>query len=478
MKSHGDNTKAGNSSRPFLQRIRSVIEKYRMLEDGEKVLAAVSGGPDSVCLLLVLRELGMSVAAAHLNHGLRGEESDGDETFVRSLCDGIGIPVISEKADAARFAEENRLSLEDACRRLRYRFLEKARCEAGAAKIATGHTRNDVAESVLLGLLRGSGTHGLSGLTPVLHGKIIRPLIEMRREEILGFLNERGASYRIDSSNADVSFLRNRIRHELIEELRKSYNPGIVEMLARSSLILREENEFLDSLAEESLGGLLTPHDEAGNSGLRISASRLAGLHPVIQRRCLRLAVRKLKGDIADFKFRHFEDLCRLAAEGGRRRELSFPSGLVAVIEQGEIVLKKRQEPEPLRAYLYPLPVPGACVIAEARFEVECRLISRSLVAELRSSGNKVHLDAGKAGQGLEIRNRRPGDRFRPFGSPGTKKLKDYFMDRKVPFDRRGTLPLLVVGDRILWVFGYQIEESFRLGNSSEVLETTCREVM
>jgi len=446
----------------FLQ----TIDRYKMLEKGDRVLLAVSGGPDSVAmahLFFEIREVrALSLFMAHLNHGLRGEESDGDESFVRDLARTLRIPLEVERRDLSSHTPEGG-SVEEKAREARYRFFNRIAGERKLSKIATGHTRNDQAETLLLRLFRGAGLEGLSAISPVREGQIIRPLIDCSRDEILDYLDRGNRPFRMDSSNADRSYPRNRIRHEIIPLLQKYFNENIIESLAKTARILREEKESLIRDTETDLAQVLSL--EEGKQCLK--KGNLLAFSPAKIRRILRAWIREVKGDLRSVSFEHIESIIQLARKQEGRKEVSLPDSWDIILESDTLHMEVRREADPVR-YAYPVEVPGEIIVPEAESKICLKILDgfdyHNDIASVRDiSYNTVYFDAKNSGRKLTIRNRREGDRFHPMGSGGEKKLKDFFIDKKIPIAVRNTLPLVVKDNDILWVPGFGIHHRYRV---------------
>ncbi len=286
-----------------------------MLREGDRVIAAVSGGPDSVCLLHCLVELapeyGIELLAAHFNHKLRGEDSDKDEQFVEGLCKRLNVPLSRAGEDMAAVSRREKGSLEELCRKSRYGFLEGLAREKGFGKIALGHNLDDQAETVLMNVIRGTGIDGLKGIDPV-RDCFIRPLICIERKEILDFLSARGIPWRTDHSNSENSFRRNSIRNSLIPFIRENYNPSIVDTLGRLANIARSENEFLDSLSEKAVSSWeLLP-----GGGMKIPTGEFLGRHPALQKRIIKSALEGLSPVKGGISHEHISAV--LKAAGGK----------------------------------------------------------------------------------------------------------------------------------------------------------------
>lgn len=334
----------------LLRKIRKTVADGSLISQGDHVLVALSGGPDSVALLRLLTllgpEYGLRLTAAHLNHGLRGAEARREEAFVRNLCADRGVECLFKTVDLRALAKGRGMSLEEIGREERYRFLDEAAGRCGAGKIATGHHRDDQAETVLINLLRGSGPEGLKGIPPLRDGRIIRPLLQVERREILEFLAAEGLAYMMDSSNQSRLFLRNRIRHELIPELVRRYNPRIVAALSRTADIVRREDDFLRQVVRDLLGqwGVLP-----GAAEKRIPLATLLMLHEALQRRLIKAVLESLAPPGYAIAYRHIEAVVSFARRRhGRRASLDLP-GLIRVEKDGEFLAMGRVDSRPVR---------------------------------------------------------------------------------------------------------------------------------
>ncbi len=310
------------------KKILQTLETYQMLKPGDAVLAAVSGGPDSVALFRFLLDLTthghyqFKLGVAHLNHLIRGSDALEDEAFVRKLAQDADVPFYCEKKDVKTHAKESRQSVEQAGRELRYAFLDSLCSTHGYTKIALGHTRDDNAELVLMNLLRGAAAKGLSGIPPIRGNRYIRPLIQVSKKEILSLLDKNQLPYRIDASNTDPAFLRNRIRHRLIPLLESEYNPEVVDALDRSSRILKQEDDFLEIRMSEALTTCLIRQDD---DRIVLSKERLAGLHPALLNRVLRASIKTLKKNLDRISLAHMHNMVTFCFSRTDGKSLDLP---------------------------------------------------------------------------------------------------------------------------------------------------------
>lgn len=452
----------------LIKRVRGTIEKYGMLGDGDRVLVAVSGGPDSVFLLYSLGELtpryNLSLHVAHLDHRLRGEESKEDAKWVAALADRMGIPSTVESFDLPSYLEAMGVSTEEGGRRVRYEFLERIGSEIGADRIALGHTANDQAETLLLRLIRGAGTLGLSSIPPK-RGKVSRPLIEIAKEEILEWLNSRNTAYRIDSTNLTLSCRRNVIRRVILPELAR-LNPGVVGTLRRTAEILREEEDFLASEVKKVL--LKVVRRRKGQK-IVLDLDGLLDYNISLRRRILREVVQNLKGDLLRISFKDVDALLQLCQFGRTGSRVDLPS-LVAEKGYGELILREG-EPEEAEHFEKKVQIPGITTV-DSTLQIGCEVISSSDLSEGLDFENRAYFDLALLTPPLMVRSRRRGDRFIPFGMEGSSKsLKDLFIEEKIPRRLRPRVPVLADGQGILWIIGHRRSDRAKVGPSTgEVL--------
>jgi tRNA(Ile)-lysidine synthase len=459
------------------ERVLRTVRQHGLIARGGRVAIALSGGPDSVALVHILRELerdGELVVAgvAHLNHRLRGIAADEDEQFCRALATALRLPIEVERIDVRALAREQGRSVEDAARVARYAFLERAADRLGADAIAVGHSRDDQAETFLLRLIRGAGPRGLAGILPRA-GRVVRPLLDISRADLRAYLSQRGIPSCEDASNSDVMVPRNRVRHELIPYLEREFSPGIVDVLAREAAIARADE---DRLQKEAID-LVTSVVLRDVHGAQVDVAALTLLHPALAARVARLALSELAGPrFIGFDHVHaFLNFARYAAAGAA---LSLP-GQQVVHGGDRIVLQAepdrglpRRSSEAAKAgnsFRFPLSIPGEVTLTPQGWTISAEPLETCPEGVLRARGEAVAVAAPRLGLPLAVRNRRPGDRFRPLGLAGAeKKLQDFLVDRKVPRETRDALPLVVDrDDKIVWVVGESVGEDFRVTEPS-----------
>jgi tRNA(Ile)-lysidine synthase len=445
--------------------VKSAIRRHEMLAPGDRVLVAISGGPDSVALALVLQELGATAPGwtvaglAHVHHGLRGAEADADEAFCRVFAERCGVPIDVTRVEVANRAREAGRSMESAAREARYQALSAAAARVGATRIATGHTEDDQAETVLLRLFRGTGTRGLTGIRPR-RGAIIRPLIDCTREDVERYLTARGEAYRRDGSNNDLSIARNRIRHEVLPVVDR-IAPGARRALARLAAQAGDLDAFV-TRAAANVSSRIVVSTDVGR--VRLDAGAIVELMPALARQVLLQAIDEATPG-THISAGHLEAIRRLAAADKHGGHLDLP-GLTAEREGNTVVVTGRaglrQTVQPV-CFERPLDVPGDVAVPEAGVTISAARAGR-LSQPWPWPPAIAALQAASVEAPFVVRSRRPGDRLWPLGAPGHRKLQDVLVDRKVPRDARDRVP--VVADargRIVWIAGITMAEECRV---------------
>jgi len=427
-----------------------VSEKYRMMAPGDRVLCALSGGADSTALTILLfrlaKELSIEVFAAHLNHGLRGEASDGDERFVRELCASYGIPLETRRENVGEIARAEGTGIEETARKVRYRFLRQAADRFGCTKIATAHNANDNAETILMNMVRGTGLRGLCGIPPV-RGSIIRPLLFTERKAIEEYLESLGAGYVTDETNFDTSYTRNKIRRQIIPLLLE-INPSFIAGVGDMAEIVRSDADCLDLLAEKtfSLDGS-PPSVNVGD--VKASPRSLSGR---AIRRMYSIAAGKPSEDACPLSKEHVDSVIRLAYGERPGAEIHLPGGIVAKrkYESIEMATGKREE-----------------IAEEKRLGLgQTRFGGWLISAELINEGdpqdrNAVYLDPDLLRRGISVRGYRTGDFISPRGRNWTKTLKKLYIEMKIPKDERRSRPVIACGDRVCAIPGIAADKKF-----------------
>jgi tRNA(Ile)-lysidine synthase len=494
-------------NKPNLEsKVIDFIQRYSLIPHKELVVVGVSGGADSVCLLHILAKwrkgLGTKLHVAHLDHQLRGAESEADAEYVSNLAGSLGIPITTDRQDVAAYRTERNCSIEEAARELRYAFLARVAREVGANRIAIGHTRDDHVETILMHILRGTGITGLRGLAPcspmaydshemslraealsAAKGQrsnllVIRPLLDITREETASYCQEHQLDPRIDSSNLSLSFFRNRLRLHLLPLLRQ-YNPNIDQALLRLADIAREDS----ALIEQQASGLWDEVARQENNTIYLDRKQIASLPLALQRHLLRAAVTTLAGDVRDIEATHIEAARSLLNKPASKR-ISLPHGFICHGGYDELVIASTAKQSQLPPCPFPplpgefsLKVPGKTVFPG--WKVTASIVrervsspsSRGALGPSERTGQSnlvAHFDLQKTGATLFVRQRRPGDRFQPLGMSMPKKLYEFMVDAKIPRSWRAHIPIVCSPRQIIWVAGWRIDDRVKTTEASK----------
>jgi len=440
-----------------VQRVQAYSQRYGLLKAGNRVGVAVSGGADSVALLRLLlelrKELGLVLSVVHFNHKLRGAEADQDESFVAELAQNFCLEFFGESGDVAGEAAAQKSGIEAAGRAMRYQFFRRLLSEGRLDRVATAHTLDDQAETVLLRIARGAGTRGLAGIYPQLSvpgsrfsdAGIVRPLLAIRRHELEKYLRETGQSWREDKSNRDLRFARNRVRHGVLPRLERALNPSVRESLAEAAEIARAEEQYWQAEVERILPEIWNAES--------LGIPKLTRLSLAMQRRVVRAAAETLG---LHLEFAHVEEILGVAR--GEEKSANLPAGWIAERDKkglcfGTGVSQASQD------YIYDLPVPGRIAVPEAGVWFETTLARNRAKAEY-NRGNS--LDPAKLPGTLQVRNWRAGDRFLPVHSKSPKKVKELLQERHVTGEERRLWPVVVSGDQIVWLRGFTVTPVFQ----------------
>jgi tRNA(Ile)-lysidine synthase len=449
----------------LLHQFERTIDRYGLLEKEDRLIVGVSAGVDSMVLLHLLnayREpFHLSLFVAHVNHGLRPGESEKEAELVRKESERLGLPFEYGQFNVKEFQKLGGLSPQDAARRIRFHFFYDLLRKHDAQKIVLGHNANDQVETVLLRLIRGSGLQGLKGILPIREGKVIRPLLETWRGEIESFAVGEKIPFLLDSSNLKKDYLRNRIRLSLIPLIEKDYQPNFKEILLRTSTLLREENDYLERGAEEAYEKIVREKKDV----LSFKFSEYRSLHQAIQWRVMKKILRKIYGWGMVMEEEAWSDVQKIY----QKLHSSSPSFLLELTRG--VWLEKRYDVvsvgkggiKAFPPFEVELIFPGRTFIEEIRREVVIGETDAEEFRRYKGSFDTAFMDRDRLRFPLRMRNFRPGDRFCPLGVKGSQKLKDFFIDHKVPKFERPKIPLLVSGEMVAWIVGYRIDERVKV---------------
>lgn len=458
-------------------KVLQTIRDNSMFDIGDKVIVAVSGGADSMSLLNILYEvknqLKITIAVAHINHCLRGKDSDEDEAFVEDFCIKNNIEVYIKKVDINKVAEELGISTESAGREARYTFFNFIKDKINAQKIALAHNANDQAETLLMHIMRGSGMEGLTGIKPVRDNLYVRPLINIKREEIEQYCTTNRIKYRTDKTNFENIYARNKVRLELVPYIKKNFNNDIVSTLSRLADTIRKDNEYLDSLAEKKYKSYCE-----NDKGKVIIYKRIFLEEEAILTRIIRRAILEVKGDLNNLEKVHIYDIIDIQ-KNNTGKKVSLPGNLQAYNNYGDIIIYGNNKNE-ICKNIYE----GSYILQNDNnnidslgIKIQLRNIKRKEITEFKTNGLMKYFDADKIRDIVILRFRREGDRFTPIGMTGSKKLKDLFIDLKIPKEERDKIPLICFGNEISWVVGYQISNKFKVSDETKnILEISVKE--
>jgi tRNA(Ile)-lysidine synthase len=446
----------------LISRVKRAILRHHRFESLGRAGVAVSGGADSVCLLLLMRELGIGAAILHVNHSLRGEESEADEAFVRALAARFDVPVHVLRSDTRSRAG----NLEEEARHVRYEFYRES-IESGLVDcVATGHTLSDQAETVLFRILRGAHLAGLAAIHPVTRGPVIRPLLDFSRIEIEEYLRDAGEPWREDSSNRDLTFDRNRIRHVLLPELKREWNPEIERSLAQLAALAFDEERFWAGWISGGPGQGPGANLQIQGNIVLVRASKLVEYPVAVARRLIRRAIEQVRGNLHAIDFGHVEAILDLAlqVEGSGRLQApqvdvyrSFDWLRFAPLPVGDQLARRNQETACTAPGTAELPAAGIEIgfqVLEVNENKHNSLIPDSALENARVKGYELDWDRVLSfGGELRLRTWKPGDQYLPAASQhsGSRKLKAMFQEARIPLWDRATWPILLIGSKIVW---------------------------
>jgi tRNA(Ile)-lysidine synthase len=458
----------------MVEKVLSTIKKHSLIEQGESIVVGVSGGPDSVCLLNILHSISgimdLKIFAVHINHMMRASESDADENYVKEFCKIRGITLFTEAVDIKEISKHEGISVEEAGREARYRFFKKHAQRTGASKIAIAHNKNDQTETVLMNIIRGTGLNGLKGIDYKL-GPIIRPLLDIERREIEEYCNENSLNPRTDSSNNQSIYTRNKIRLDLIPYIDRMFQTNITESVYRMAGIIKEDIDFIDNTVSNLYNQCIIKEE---NDEVRLNWGVLKGYHIALMKRIIRNAVKTVKGNLKGVENKHIESTIELAFEGNTGSKVCLTDNIR--IEKSYNILKvyNAKKINALQYFEIRLDIPGSNHISMLDSAVEADIFEKKddWVVLLKNNHQSFvqFFDYEKLKTGIYIRYRNDGDIFKPFKSNGTKKLKEYFIDNKVPRDLRDTIPLISSGNEIVWIIGYKISDKFKVTENTKYI--------
>lgn len=456
----------------LLFRFKNYITNNKIIDRGEDLLLAVSGGPDSLTMLdlftKIKSNLELKLVVFHLNHRFR-PEADDDAKFVSKIADSYGLKSVIEEFDVPEYIVKKGLSPEEGAREVRFDLLSKWARKLNINKIVLGHNKDDLVETIFLNMIRGSGLKGLVGIEPVTNYKglfLVHPLLDIYRKEIEDYCIQNGLNPCRDSTNEHNIYTRNRVRHQLIPLIEEKINSGVKEVMARMAEHLRQEEYFLTELAQKGYNDAIV---EQTDDKIILSLSNLQKQHSVLRRRIITRAVKKIQGDSTDFYTAHYQAINKLIAEGKTGNIIQL-KGQLQVRRSYNILILETEDNQPVEDFCLTLSVPGKIELNNRQIRAE--IISKnSDWKKIAFQKNVCLADMDQIELPLSVRNRRDGDRFVPLGMKGVKKVKDFFIDEKVPVTKRDMIPLVVDNtEKIIWIAGYRTDNRFRITEHTKKL--------
>lgn len=447
----------------MINKVKHFIEKNKLLNKKDKVLVALSGGPDSICLLHILYSLKddmkLEIGAAHINHMLRGDDALEDEIYVKEFCEKLGIPCYIDRIDIDRISKEKGISHEMAGREERYKFFEEIKSSKGYNKIAIAHNANDQAETVIMRMMRGAGLEGLCGIRVERDNKFIRPILCLNRKEIESYCKLNNLNARIDKTNLEKIYSRNKVRLDILPYMKKNFNKDIIDTINRMATLLQKDNEFIENKANEAYEKNCTE-----KNGDLVICRELFSLEEALITRVIKKAFIVYSKKYTNFEMKHIYEVIELS-KIGTNKKVDLPNEIFAENIYGNIYLKKRLNVDINKnnqIYLSRDALEG--LSAEfGEYNVRFKIITNKNNLEFSDNVLIKYFDYDKIKEGLYIRTRKDGDKIKPLGMKGSKKLKDIFINMKVPRENRLTVPIVCFDNEISWVVGYKVSEDFKI---------------
>lgn len=452
----------------MIDKVIKTIENNSMFNKGDRVVVAVSGGPDSICLLHLLNSIkdrfSIEICAAHVNHCLRGAEADADEEFVREFCKQLNIDFYVKRVNVNKLAKEEKLSSEMAGRKARYDFFEEVRKSFSGNKIAIAHNANDRAETILMRMIRGTGLDGMVGIKPIRDEIFVRPLINVSRNEIEKYCLDNRISPRIDKTNLERLYTRNKIRLDLIPYIVNNFNEDVVSALNRLGDIVSIDNDYIQKNVDKKYNSYC--YKDKNNIIIKKEAFCE---HEAILSRILRKAINELTGSMYNIEKHHISEVIHIQ-NIGTGKKTCLPNNIVVYNNYGDIHLSIKNDSIINNRKVLEVNIKDSDEIQFDNFKFKMTLLDSKVSVKLSQDDFVKYFDADKVGKNIIIRYRKDGDKFMPLGMKVHKKLKDIFINLKVPREDRDNIPLVCFGMEIGWILGHKISENFKIDDKTKTI--------
>lgn len=460
----------------IFEKVLSTINKYNLIQKGDKIVLGLSGGPDSVCLLHILnrlkKDLDIEVYAAHLNHQIRGIEAQKDALYISKLCEEMGITFFLKSINVPEYCDQNGLSIEEGARKLRYEMFHEIRQKTRSNKIAVGHNLNDQAETVLMRIMRGTGLQGLKGIDCIRDNIIIRPLLEIERCDIEKYCEDYNLNPRIDKTNLESIYTRNKIRLELIPYMKDNFNNNIIESIVRMSSSLRSDSDYIEKEAEDKFKDI----SNLSSDTAEIYLEEYISLHDAIKVRVLRNGIKHVLGDTNFVDQKHIDDIRELEGENKVNKRITLPRGVFAYRMKNSILLTTKEIVNEEIDFCYNIPSNGFIKIKELNTIIETQTMTIDRYRSMKVDKESRGFDFSKIKGGITVRNRKQGDKIKL--AVGSKKIKDLFIDLKIPRENRCKIPIIADEDGIICVGNFKMSENYKVdAKTKEVLKVSFKKL-
>ncbi|WMM25415.1 tRNA lysidine(34) synthetase TilS [Tissierella sp. MB52-C2] len=448
------------------EKVLATIKEYNLIEENDNIVVGISGGPDSMALLYSLLEvkssIPFSIHIAHVNHGVRGKDAKSDQLFVERIAKELNLSYYTKDVDMIQYGKENGISSEEAGRELRYGFFREILLKVGKGKIAVAHNMNDQAETLIMRFLRGTGIDGLKGME-FKTKDIIRPILGIDRKEIESYIEKNNIETVLDKTNLEPIYSRNKVRLELIPYIEENFNPNIVNTLWRMSKISSVDSKFLEEYSKERFNIIVKNKDR---HSIILDGGKFLQEDKSIQQRIIRVAIEEINDSLQGITEVQINLTLSLFSSLNTGKEIHLSNGIIAKTRYNDLIIEKDHKKEASK-YFYKLNL-GNTNLEDIKysFKVEVFPVGENFI--LNKSKNTRYFDFDIVKGSLGVRNRREGDRLHPFGMRGTKKLKDYFIDEKIPKELRDRIPLIVDEENIIWVVGYRTNDLYKVTKNSK----------